>query len=158
MPSPVLHTESAPPSLSPQRTGVERFRTLVELERIRLDMRAIAVDAFGVVSEDVPVDAQEWLYDLRRGRGWIGGGTMRFFLLLARRAETPETHFASRALALSLLALLHRALDVLLPEIPEPAPSALAEPRDPVVRRLGLKVVRTTPAHGASVIQPRRAA
>jgi hypothetical protein len=152
-----LNTETAAAALSLQRTGAQRFKTLVELERIRLEMRALAVEAFGTVSTEVPAESQEWVYDMRRGRAWAGGGTLRFFTLLAKRADSPETHYASRALGLSLLALLHRALDVLLPEIPEPAPAKAEQPaRDPVVRRL--RVMRANPAHGSTVSTPRRAA
>jgi len=140
-------------------TGRERMDRLAMLERIRLAMREVVVRSLGVVARDVPAEHQDWVYDLRRGQKYVGGGTIRFFSLLAGRVGAPNglSRRLARQEGLRILELERAALDVLLPEDSAPSPT-LGEDRGPENRELvrRLRIVKPTPAKNARVIIPSR--
>ncbi len=119
-------------------SGPSRFRQLTAMERVRLELRALACEAFGKPVDDVPDEWRDWTYHLRKGHLTIGGGTLRFIALCGKRHSVAiARQFAERAIALEI-----QAMNILLP----------ADPTDPTK---GRTVPFTQPVTDRESIRPR---
>jgi hypothetical protein len=97
----------------PSTTGKERWNKSVKLERILLELRALAVNATLRCNADKPSPAEfeMWAKDLRRGRMNVAGSVIRFLKLIEQREMGAE----GRRIALQVNDLLQQYIDILLP-------------------------------------------
>jgi hypothetical protein len=97
----------------PEQTGLERWHKSVALERILLELRAVAVSATLRSSAPMPTpeEFQMWAKDLRRGRNNVAGSVVRFLDLIQRREMGTE----GRRIALQVSDLLQQYIDIALP-------------------------------------------
>lgn len=135
-------------------TGVQRYRTLVELERISRELHTVAVQGTDRVRSRGPQEHESYLYDLRRGRANIGGGVLRFFEVLSRRKDRN----AARALAVQVMECLDDAMDLLLPRdvTHDPTPEPTTAPVPAVATRPALVPTTQHPTGRVRAFLPRR--
>ncbi len=103
-------TQQIPLSETPGKTA---WIKSVQVERIMLQLRALAVEATYRGSADVPMPAEleMWAKDLRRGRMHVAGSMTRFIQLLERRNMGIE----GRRIALEATKLVEAYIDIALP-------------------------------------------
>jgi len=120
-------------------TGKQRWNHLVELERIKLEIRSVVLFAT-VRPRETTGENYHWARDLRRGRTNVFGGFFRLVDIMARRGLGST----GRQYALRILALARDYVDLVLPDAPAPEMKATLPViyRPPVPVRANLTVVR----------------
>jgi hypothetical protein len=98
---------------APTTTGKDRWTRSVEIERVMLGLRGLAVTATYRGSADVPTagEFEMWAKDLRRGRASIVGSVIRFVRLVEEREMGEE----GRQIALEAYRLIGEYIDLALP-------------------------------------------
>jgi hypothetical protein len=111
---------------APTTTGKDRWTRSVEIERVMLGLRGLAVSASYRGNAQVPTagEFEMWAKDLRRGRASIVGSVVRFVRLVEQREMGEE----GRRIALEAYRLIGEYIDLALP-----ASEAYKAPRTRVV-------------------------
>jgi hypothetical protein len=98
---------------APTTTGKDRWTRSVEIERVMIGLRGLAVSASYRGNANVPTagEFEMWAKDLRRGRASIVGSVVRFVRLVEQREMGEE----GRRIALEAYRLIGEYIDLALP-------------------------------------------